>query len=80
MARDYEAVRLHLARNIRELRGEQTTSQEQLALTAGLDRSYVSQIERAQGNPSLQVLCKLADVLEVDVNALLVEPRRTRRS
>lgn len=78
MGRDYDIVRLHLAHNIRELRVEHGTTQEELALTAGLDRSYVSQIERAVGNPSLQVLCKLAEVLKVDVSALLVQTKRSR--
>ena len=80
MSRDYEVVRQHLARNIKDLRAEQATTQEELALMAELDRSYVSQIERAIGNPSLQVLIKLADVLDVDVSALLVAPKRGRRA
>ncbi|WP_422185856.1 helix-turn-helix domain-containing protein [Aquabacterium commune] len=36
-----------------------------------MDRTYVSQIERAVGNPSLLVLCKLAAILEVDAVELL---------
>lgn len=78
MGRDFDTLCQHLARNIQDLRGEQGTTQEQLALTAGLDRSYVSQIERAVANPSLQVLTQLAEVLQVDVSALLVAPKRTR--
>lgn len=35
-------------------------SQETLAYEADVDRSYVSQIERGQGNPSLRVLCQLS--------------------
>jgi transcriptional regulator with XRE-family HTH domain len=46
-------------------------SQEDLSLNADLDRSYVSQIERAVGNPSLQVLTALAKTLHCDVTALL---------
>jgi transcriptional regulator with XRE-family HTH domain len=36
-----------------------------------VDRTYVSQIERAVGNPSLLVLCKLGAILEADVLDLL---------
>ena len=46
-------------------------SQEQLALDADVDRTYVSQIERSIGNPSLLVLCKLGLVLDRDVVDLL---------
>jgi len=53
------------------LRAEKLLSQEELALNADVDRTYVSQIERAIGNPSLLVLCKLGTVLGVDIRDLL---------
>jgi transcriptional regulator with XRE-family HTH domain len=71
MARDYERVRQQLAFNVRRLRAEKELSQEELALNAEVDRTYVSQIERAIGNPSLLVLSKLGHVLGVDVRDLL---------
>lgn len=71
MGRDYEKVRQDLARNMKSLRNKRSLSQEGLALSADVDRTYVSQIERAVGNPSLLVLCKLASVLETDVLSLL---------
>ena len=71
MRRDYEQVRQALAYNIRELRGQQGLSQEALALSAEVDRTYVSQIERGVGNPSLLVLHKLGTTLGVDIQALL---------
>ncbi|MDT7515761.1 helix-turn-helix transcriptional regulator [Rhodoferax mekongensis] len=75
MGRDYEQVRQVLASNIKELRGKRGLSQEALALSADVDRTYVSQIERAVGNPSLLVLCKLGTVLNKDVCDLLVMPQ-----
>jgi transcriptional regulator with XRE-family HTH domain len=71
MARDYEQARQDLARNMKKIRGEHGLSQEALALSAEVDRTYVSQIERAVGNPSLLVLCKLGAVLDADVQTLL---------
>lgn len=71
MGRDYEQVRQDLARNVKRLRCEHNLSQEALALRADVDRTYVSQIERAVGNPSLLVLCKLGAILETDVLNLL---------
>lgn len=70
MGRDYDQVRKALAYNIRTLRKRQKLSQEALALYAEVDRTYVSQIERCIGNPSLLVLCKLAEILTVDVGEL----------
>ena len=75
MGRDYEQVRQVLASNIKELRGKRGLSQEALALSADVDRTYVSQIERAVGNPSLLVLCKLGTVLNKDVCDILVTPQ-----
>lgn len=69
--RDIDQVRQDLARNIRALRKSKQLSQERLALEADVDRTYVSQIERAIGNPSLLVLCKLGLVMDVDIRLLL---------
>jgi len=71
MGRDYEQVRRTLARNMKNIRGKRGLSQETLAFDADVDRTYVSQIERAIGNPSLLVLCKLVAILETDVLDLL---------
>jgi transcriptional regulator with XRE-family HTH domain len=60
-----------LAFNIKEKRKALGVSQEQLALDAEIDRTYVSQIERGIGNPSLLILVKIAHRLETDVLALL---------
>jgi len=49
----------------RQVRGERGISQERLAELAGLDRTYVSGIERGERNPSLANLLKLATTLEV---------------
>jgi transcriptional regulator with XRE-family HTH domain len=46
-------------------------SQEALAYEAEVERSYVSLIERKQSNPSLRVLCQLAQRLGVSVTDLL---------
>ena len=74
MGRDYEKVRQNLAHNIKTLRMKRSLSQEALALSADVDRTYVSQIERAVSNPSLLVLCKLGAVLGTDLSSLLENP------
>jgi transcriptional regulator with XRE-family HTH domain len=45
-------------------------AQERLALDAGVDRTVVSKIERAVANPSIEILLKLANQLDVDLNDL----------
>lgn len=67
----FDPAKQRLAANIKSLRKEARLSQEALALAAEVNRTYVSQIERATGNPSLLILCRLAEVLNVDVVALL---------
>jgi DNA-binding XRE family transcriptional regulator len=61
-----------LADNVKRKRQEIGLSQEALALSAEVDRTYVSQIERGVGNPSLLILCKLCVVLSVEPAELLV--------
>ncbi len=68
---ELQELRLALSENVRLLRGRRGLSQEQLALEAGVDRTLVSKIERAIANPTLEVLTKLAVVLEIPVVRLL---------
>lgn len=75
MEHRFDAAKATLAKNIKQLRQDIGLSQEGLALAAEVDRSYVSQIERAIGNPSLMILCRLADVLGVEVSSLLQSSR-----
>ena len=49
-----------LARRLRVARAERGWSQERLAEAAGLDRSYVGEIERGRVSASLATLDKLA--------------------
>lgn len=70
-----------LGANVRRYRKLKRMTQEQLALDVGMERSYVSDLERGTRNPSVRALGRLAEVLEVEPSALLmvvrdgVEPR-----
>lgn len=59
-----------LGRKVRELRKAQNWTQEQLEEHSGLDRTYISDIERGVRNPSLKSLEKLAKALKVSVSSL----------
>jgi transcriptional regulator with XRE-family HTH domain len=70
----YEAAKKFLADNIRTKRKALGLSQEALALESDVNRTFVSQIERAIGNPSLHTLCRLAQRLDVPCYELLLQP------
>jgi transcriptional regulator with XRE-family HTH domain len=61
----------NLADFIKTRRAKVGLSQEALALAADVDRSYISQIERGIGNPSIKVMVSIANELGVDVGELL---------
>jgi transcriptional regulator with XRE-family HTH domain len=63
-ARQGEVKRAFGAR-LRALRKAQKLSQEGVALKAGLDRSYVGQIERGEANLSLVNIHRIAEALSV---------------
>ncbi len=50
---------------LREIREAHDISQERLALEAGLDRTYISLIERGVRSPTIRTLVKVAEVLKV---------------
>lgn len=74
MIYDYDQLLQHLASNVKTRRKQLGITQEILALDAGIDRTYISQIERGISNPSLLVLVKVAEILDVEVVELLAEP------
>jgi len=59
---------------MRRLRVAQGLSQERLAHDSGVDRTYVSRLERKIENPSIGVLEKIAEALQVHIGELLIEP------
>lgn len=62
-----------IARNLKQIRLSRRVSQEALALQAGVDRTYVSGLERGLRNPSVDILDRLAGVLSVKTADFLSE-------
>lgn len=56
--------------NVSTLRKSQNLSQEQLACKAGLHRTHIGMIERAERNITLLNIEKLADGLGVSIDEL----------
>ena len=63
--------RKRLSARIRTLREQQGLSQRKLALMIGSNQTYIWQIENGTVNVGLDILCRLADALEVNVRDLI---------
>jgi transcriptional regulator with XRE-family HTH domain len=61
-----------LGQIIKECRTKLGMSQEQLANRANLHRTYISNIEQGERNPSLTTLTNLAAALEVECSTLML--------
>ena len=60
-----------LGKKIRQLRHIAELSQERLGEITGMDRTYISGIERGVRNPSIKNIEKLAKALKVRVSDLM---------
>ena len=58
------------------MRKQRGVSQESLALECGLDRTYISGIERGMRNPSLTNILKIAAALEVTPEELFARAQQ----
>ena len=65
-------ARARFAQLLRLQRQNRGLSQEALAALAGLHRTYVGSIERAERNISIDSMERLAEALGLDVSDLLV--------
>jgi transcriptional regulator with XRE-family HTH domain len=68
------------AKNLRRLRNAKGLSQDDLAYSAKVSRSYLSQLEKGEFYASLKTVAKLAKVLEVEGWELLKDEPPTSRS
>ena len=68
-------IRETLAANMKRLRKTGGLSQEELASRAGVDRTYVSALERRVYAASIDLVARLADALEVEPDVLLRRPK-----
>jgi transcriptional regulator with XRE-family HTH domain len=75
-------IREVFARNLRKARHSKGLSQEALAYEAAIDRTYVSALERGVYAATIDMVEKLAGVLEVEPSTLLQRSvkARTQRS
>lgn len=67
----HQSARVRLAQHLRAERAARGLSQEQLAALAGVHRTYVGSVERAERNISIDNIEQLARALGLDVSRLL---------
>lgn len=60
-----------LGANIRRYRKLKGMTQEELAHEVGMERSYISDLERGTRNPSVRALGRLAEALSISPKQLL---------
>jgi transcriptional regulator with XRE-family HTH domain len=73
-------LRQVFAANLRRLRHAKGLSQEDLAYSADVNRSYMSRLERGATYPGLEIIGKLAAVLGAEPDELLkMPPKRKAR-
>lgn len=64
-------IKKSFGKKLKKIRLEQGLSQEALALSAELDRTYIPSIEKGERNVSITVLEKLAKALGISISELL---------
>lgn len=71
---DRKPVVPHIASNLRLLRVAAGHSVNRLSVLAGVSAGMISQIERNQANPSLKIIERIREALNVPLSALLDPP------
>lgn len=56
---------------LRQIRSERGLSQEEAALTSGIDRAYFGALERSVKTPTLKTVWKIANAFEIPASELL---------
>src|SRR4030095_10891707 len=68
-----------LGENVRQLRLLRSMTQEQISRLAGLPRATWANLESGTANPTLAVLQRVAEALQVRLEELIEPPRRQGR-
>ena len=74
-----EDLAAHLGRNIQQLREARGQSQQQMARLAQVPRATWANLESGAANPTLAVLVKVAQALQVRLEELIEPPRGAGR-
>jgi transcriptional regulator with XRE-family HTH domain len=73
---DSDGLLVDLGHVLREIRVEARVSQEELSLRTGVHRNYVGGVERAERNPTVLTVAKLAEALGITMADLFASVDR----
>lgn len=68
-----DSLEARFGKILQRLRKEKKFTQEGLAIDCGLDRTYISLLERGLRQPTLGTLFKIAEVLKVSPSSIVKE-------
>lgn len=68
----YKHICGRLGKEILRIRKEKDLSQDNLAVDCNMDRSYLAEVEEGKANPSLKVLCKIGNRLNITLWQLFI--------
>lgn len=71
-----EDIKIFFGNRVRDERQRKGLSQEELAMRAGVHRTYVGMIERAEKNITLVNIEKIASALDLEIYELFQQPDR----
>lgn len=71
-----EDIKTFFGNRVRDERQRKGLSQEELAVRAGVHRTYVGMIERAEKNITLVNIEKIASALDLEIYELFQQPDR----
>jgi transcriptional regulator with XRE-family HTH domain len=74
-----ESIAAIFGKVLREQRNARGISQEALALSADVDSTFVSKMERGIRQPTLTTLCKLSEALEIQPSTLVARVEKLLR-
>ena len=67
---DFYMSNYSVGKRIREIRLKKHFSQEQIALRAGITPAYLGQIEREEKNPTVKLVEKISNALDISLSEL----------
>ena len=74
-----DKISTHLAANVRSLRETRSLTQQQMSKLSGVPRPTWANLESGAANPTVAVLVKVANALQVRVEELLGPPKAAAR-
>ena len=74
----YEALRNDIVRLLREERESRKLSKYVVAQRSGVSQSMLSLVERGLRNPTMELLLRVADAIEVDLPSLIKKAQRAK--